>query len=86
LHDYLADHGITSGLHNPGNRVLVPGFRRRSDRESRLRYLESTVRPVVEWLLTNTDEQEIRRRLGLPNDSDHDGTSVDCPDGPDMGH
>lgn len=45
--------------------VHVGGFRRRSDRESRLDWLSRSVAPSVRWLLESTPRDEVLKRLGL---------------------
>lgn len=65
LHWHCLQHGITP-IFAPGPLQLLPqGFRRRSDRDSRLAWLESTVAPTVKWLLDTTDAEEVRSILGL---------------------
>lgn len=65
LHNHLVAHGIrpTWDFTTPEQRL--PGFRRRSDRDTRLRWLERSVRPAVDWLLENGDRTEVLQRLGL---------------------
>ena len=72
VHTYCAKHGILPVFAANGPATLVPGFRRRSDRESRLDWLERTVRPVVEWLGQTGDGEDALRALGLlpPNSMD----------------
>jgi len=88
VHTYCANHGIQPAFPAMGPASLVPGFRRRSDRQSRLTWLEKTVRPVVEWLGQTGDGEQALRALGLvpPNDAEielrksnlsHGGTNVD---------
>lgn len=65
LYEYLVKHGIEPLFERASADVPVPGFRRRSDRDSRLEWLEKSVRPAVTWLLGNTDRADLIERLGL---------------------
>jgi DNA relaxase NicK len=65
LYEYLAKHGIVPLFERTSVNALVPGFRRRSDRDSRLEWLATSVKPAVTWLLGNTDRAEVLTRLGL---------------------
>jgi hypothetical protein len=50
LWDYLTQHGIVPPFGPTGGQVLMPGFRRRSDADSKLLHLQKSVRPTVDWL------------------------------------
>lgn len=65
LYDYAVKHGLCPLFGPEGPQALVSGFRRRSDRESKLRWLAHSVRPTLEWLSTNTDRATIMATLGL---------------------
>lgn len=65
LHEYLTKHGLSPSFEHVGGQALVPGFRRRSDRETRLLWLERSVRPALKWLLETGDRTEVLERLGL---------------------
>ena len=65
LWTYLRNHGIIPWFDPSATVAIVPGFRRRSDRDSRLDWVSTSVRPAVTWLLGNTDRDELMRRLGL---------------------
>jgi hypothetical protein len=66
LHTYCVNRGLGPVFPSAGQQELVPGFRRRSDRESKLRWLAKSVRPTLEWLSSNTDRATIMATLGLP--------------------
>ncbi|MCX6500796.1 MAG: replication initiation factor domain-containing protein [Arthrobacter sp.] len=66
LYTYCANRGLGPVFPSAGEQDLVPGFRRRSDRESKLRWLAKSVRPTLEWLSSNTDRATIMATLGLP--------------------
>lgn len=66
LYQYCQAHGIEPAFGQFGGRVLLPGFKRRSDRESRLRNLRRNVRPQVEWLTSIGDLNAVLDALGLP--------------------
>jgi len=65
VHGYLKDHGVEPiwEAHTPP--VHVGGFRRRTDRESRLDWLSRSVAPTVKWLIDSTPRDELLERLGL---------------------
>lgn len=65
VYSYCFKHGLRPAYY-PGESVsLTPGFRRRSDRDSRLGWLDRTVRPVIEWLIETGNEAEVMAALGL---------------------
>lgn len=66
-YDYCYKHGLRPVFYPKQNVALSPGFRRRSDRESRLNWLDKTVKPVVEWLIDAGAEVEMMAALGLVN-------------------
>jgi len=66
LYTYCVKRGLAPVFPSAGHQDLIPGFRRRSDRESKLRWLAKSVRPTLEWLAGNTDRATIMATLGLP--------------------
>jgi len=65
VHQWAENHGLVPAFPYTGDQKLEPGFRRRSDRESRLRWLAESVRPAVEWLRESTDRDALAELLGL---------------------
>jgi DNA relaxase NicK len=65
LHHYCLAHGIGPAFDDRGGRVLIPGFRRRSDTESRLNWIRRSVNPAILSLLSEVDRAEILDALGL---------------------
>lgn len=65
LHDYCSAHGIEPRFPSRGDRVLLPGFRRRSDYYSRLSWLRKAVNPAILSMLEVGDRGEILDALGL---------------------
>lgn len=62
---YLLAHGIEPAFPDQGGRALLPGFRRRSDADSKLKHLERNVAPSIRWLIDQGHEDDVRRILGL---------------------
>ena len=62
---FLGAHGVETPFLAGSSRALLPGFRRRSDAESRLRHLTRNVRPTVEWLRAEGKLDAARKALGL---------------------
>jgi hypothetical protein len=50
VYQWCQAHGIEPAFGQDGGRVLLPGFRRRSDADTKLRHLAKNVRPTVVWL------------------------------------
>ena len=65
---YLGTHGITCPFPASERAKLPTGFRRRSDRESRLDWLRTSVRPSIDWLRSSCTRDELRGILGLETD------------------
>jgi DNA relaxase NicK len=65
VHKWSCAHGIIPTWPPGAEPERLHGFRRRSDRESRLEWLEKSVAPAVRWLLESGDRAEVIRRLGL---------------------
>lgn len=67
--DYVAyhcrAHGIEPIFQSDQPPRLPHGFRRRSDRDSRLEWISRTVAPTIKWLLDTTPADELADRLGL---------------------
>lgn len=68
LHDYVSGHGVEPIFPQSGDRVLVPGFRRRSDLESRRAWLRSHAKPVVRFALERLGRDAVLKDLGLFED------------------
>lgn len=68
LSHYLGTHGITCPFPASERAILPTGFRRRSDRDSRLDWLGKTVKPTVAWLKGSCTKDELRAILGLDDD------------------
>lgn len=60
LYTYCEAHGVAPPFVADGPQKLLPGFRRRSDADSRIRHLARNVRPTVDWL---RDQGELERAL-----------------------
>lgn len=72
LYDYVSGHGIQPVFPQSGDRVLVPGFRRRSDLESRRAWLRSHAKPVVRFAVERVGRDQVLRDLGLDVDPDQE--------------
>lgn len=62
--DYLHRHGMYTGPIGDEHMQLVRGFRRRTDTETRLRWLEEQVQPTIEWLRYHGNEARVFAALG----------------------
>lgn len=62
---YAEAHGIAPPFVVDGPRALLPGFRRRSDAESRLKHLSRNVRPTIDWLREAGELDRALSALGL---------------------
>lgn len=69
LWDYLNEHGILPTFARSGGRNLAGTFRRRSDRDTKLAWLQRTVKPTIEWLSQTGNIRDVYDRLGLSFDS-----------------
>lgn len=65
VHQWAENHGLVPAFPYDGDQKIEPGFRRRSDRETRLQWLSDSVRPAVEWLRDSTDRETLIGLLGL---------------------
>lgn len=70
VHNHCTNHGISPVWDLDTPERPLPGFRRRSDRDTRLAWLEKSVKPAVGWLLENGDRTEVLERLGLIDPAD----------------
>lgn len=69
VHAYCRGHGLSPAF-TPDQYVACPsGFRRRSDRDTRLRWLRSTVAPTVRWLSESGYRADLLDALGLTGES-----------------
>lgn len=62
---YLTQHGIECPYDMSQTAELPRGFRRRSDRDTRLDWLGKTVKPTIDWLKSSCGEDQLRDILGL---------------------
>lgn len=65
LVSFLAAHGMVAPFVAGQPVALLPGFRRRSDEESRLKHLARNVRPTVRWLEERGRGADLRAALGI---------------------
>lgn len=65
LYAYCVEHGITPAFIPTHDAPLVPGFRRRSDAETRMAWLRRAVNPAILNLLEVKDRADILEALGL---------------------
>lgn len=65
VYDWAARRGITPVFASIGGRQLVPGFKRRSDVDSKLAWLENQVRPSVAWLAATGHRKETLAALDV---------------------
>jgi hypothetical protein len=65
VHTYCGDHGITPPFAPTHDAQLVPGFRRRSDNETRMGWLRRSVNPAILTMLSEVDRADIIEALGL---------------------
>lgn len=68
LYSYCDQHGIKPRWVRGAHCVLVKGFRRRSDVQSRIQHLGRNVRPTVEWLTDAGHGADAARALGFPDE------------------
>jgi DNA relaxase NicK len=65
VHQWAENHGVPPVFPYTGDQKIEPGFRRRSDRETRLLWLAQSVKPAVQWLRDSTDRETLVDLLGL---------------------
>ena len=66
LVSFLEAHGMSAPFVAGQPVALLPGFRRRSDAESRLKHLARNVKPTVQWLIERGRLADVLETLGLP--------------------
>jgi DNA relaxase NicK len=74
LHYWVSHHGLEPifGLEGPPERLV--GFRRRSDRLTKLVWLSKQVRPTVQWLKESGGLEDLLEALGLDQGPQGDGS------------
>lgn len=65
VYSYCEQHGIPPAFPGVGAMHLIPGFRRRSDADSRLLHLAKNVRPTVRFLRSAGREADLREALEI---------------------
>lgn len=65
LYTYCEQHGIEPAFPAVGGLHLVPGFRRRSDADTKLLHLARNVRPTVRFLRSAGREADLREALEI---------------------
>lgn len=65
LHAYTLAHGLEPPFDVAASLKLIPGFRRQSDADSKLRHLSRNVRPTVQWLADAGYGDDLRIALGF---------------------
>lgn len=65
LRSYTLAHGLEPPFDAAGPLALIPGFRRKSDVDSKLNHLSKNVRPTVQWLREQGRDADMRQALGL---------------------
>lgn len=72
VHDYCELHGLGPIFPSRGERVLLPGFRRRSDTQSRLAWFRGAVAPAILKMAGEVERAEILDALGLGEEREGD--------------
>lgn len=65
VHAYALAHGIAPAFLVDAPRSLLPGFRRRSDAQSRIKFLARNVKPTLDWLREAGEIDAALSALGL---------------------
>lgn len=65
VYSWCRKHGVEPAFPTDGAMALVPGFRRRSDADTKLRHLEKNVRPTLDWFRSEGRLDAARKALGL---------------------
>jgi DNA relaxase NicK len=73
VHNYCELHGLGPIFPGRGKRLLLPGFRRRSDTESRLAWFRGAVAPAILRMTGEVDRADILEALGLGGSPEGDG-------------
>lgn len=68
VHAYCWEHGVIPPFDSFGGARIVPGFRRRSDADSKLAWLKTQVRPTVAWLEESGHAGRVVAALGLESE------------------
>jgi hypothetical protein len=70
LSGFLSTRGVATLDLTPEKIDLVPGFRRRSDTDSKLGWLASQVAPTMRWLVDHGQTEHVIKALGLDQMAD----------------
>jgi DNA relaxase NicK len=62
--DWVSHRGVTPAFTCEQPRRLQPGFRRRSDEDTKLLWLQQSVAPTVAWLRSFGDQRRVLHALG----------------------
>jgi len=65
ISSWVAAHGMVTPWTDATPTQIIPGFRRRADRDSKLRHLARNVKPTVAWLLEQGELERTLDALGL---------------------
>jgi len=68
VHDWVSGRGVTPPFDVDQPRRLQPGFKRRSDEETKLDWLAKSVRPTVSWLREFGQPSRVLRTLGYTDE------------------
>ncbi len=63
VHNYCSEHGLAPRFACDGGRVLIPGFHRRTDADTRLAWIARQVAPAAAWLREHGREADLERAL-----------------------
>lgn len=70
---FLEQHGVPVPFRVEQAAVLPTGFARRSDADTRIRWLQRTVRPAIDWLKSTCTAAELRTILNLNDEPAAEG-------------
>lgn len=65
VYEHCDKHGLTPWFNPTGGQTIKLGFRRRTDFDSRMRWLDKSVKPTVAWLLHQGEAAEVLDAIGL---------------------
>ena len=65
IHTYAAAHGLLPPFDSAGGQRLIPGFRRKSDEDTKLAHLRRNVRPSANFLRERGRDEDLREVLGF---------------------